>query len=225
MRSWMFYTLMVSSSLFWQCEPPVQFSGAQPKGVDQRYTFEEAHQGIFYCASDSAWVLLTPNTLYKEKAYSFFLDRAEFESEAAEQSYGDQVFLKELNQYAEINYVNDSMLFCTTYLRDTLFSVDKDHVLKMYKGRYVLNTRLTNENWDVKLLSVDAAGDLTLEQTKYPDDLRQLQAITSTEDISYRGREQVLINPTKIEFKKLLKTKLIFEECNFFERVLRRTPI
>lgn len=69
------------------------------------------------------------------------------------------------------------------------------------------------------ILSKDEQGNLTLWITKLPEDLEQLKAITPVEDISTSEHTRYLISPNLAEFRKLLESKLIFEACDYFERI------
>ena len=199
------------------CQPSVVFKEAQPKDVEQRPAFDPHYQGVFYCSSDSTWVFLTSTTLYKEKLFSLSLDKSDPEQDIEE--------VEKLGHHVTIDYEDDSTMLYTVTLRDTLFSMSPQHVLKYYRGHYILNRQLSEGNWEVKTLLMDDGGNLSLSETKLPQDLSVLEEITPVEDISTERQEQIRIDPTRIAFKKLLRTRLIFEECDYFERVLARMPM
>ena len=199
------------------CQPSVVFKEAQPRDVEERVAFDPHYQGVFYCGSDSTWVFLTTTTLYKEKLFSLSLDKSDPEQDITE--------VKKLGHHVTIDYEDDSTMLYTVTLRDTMFNISPEHVLKYYRGHYILNRQLSAGNWEVKTLLMDDGGNLSLSETKLPQDMADLEAITPVEDISTERQEQVRIDPTRIAFKRLLRTRLIFEECDYFERVLAKMPM
>ena len=205
------------AALFGACQPSVVFRDAQPKNVEQRSSFDPHHQGVFYCSSDSTWVFLTSTSLYKEKLFSLSLDKSDPEEDISA--------IRALGHHATIDYEDDSTMLYTVTLRDTLFSIDTEQVLKYFRGHYILNRKLSEGNWEVKTLLMDSSGNLSLSETKLPQDISELEEVTPVEDISTDRQEQLRIDPTRIAFKRLLRTRLIFEECDYFERVLAKMPM
>jgi hypothetical protein len=58
-------------------EPPVVFSGPQPKGSFPRFSLDMMSQGTFLCDSDSAMLHVESRLIYKEKPFSFSLTAEE----------------------------------------------------------------------------------------------------------------------------------------------------
>jgi len=52
-----------------------------------------------------------------------------------------------------------------------------------------------------------------------------LEAVTDVQLIGNEGLTQYQLSPTRKEFKELLKTELVFEECDYFYRVLDKMAL
>ena len=201
------------------CESPVIFTDSQPEGVKSRSAFEPEYEGLYFCESDSSQVRVEAGFLLKEKTFSDLLTLDEIDSMPDLIWEGDLLYAPVFDQYLEILYRGEEEVFVNLTLRDTFFSVGPTQVLKYYKGYQILSRQLPNKNWDVSVLGQDFEGNITFFTTKIPEDLEALETITPVKDISTEDQKQLLLSPTKMEFKKLLKSKLIFEECDHFRRI------
>ncbi len=200
------------------CTPPLVFTHAQPKGVKAQNAFELHYQGTYFCTGDSSIVRVEEQCIYKEKSYTFVTSLAELD--AMENVYFEEGRIYQDGQEMpfEVLYLDDQTLAGTYTHRDTLFRVGEYQILKYYKGHQLLNTRINEEHWQLWLLSKDQMGNLALSKTTLPERMDKLEAITPVKDLAPDGeRPQYEINPTKAEFRKLLQTKLIFEECDYYE--------
>ena len=74
-------------------------------------------------------------------------------------------------------------------------------------------------DWEVWLLGLDEHLNLTLHETKIPDDIEKVREISPIENISDSTKVQYRMHPTLIEFSDLLNSQLIFEACGYFERI------
>ena len=107
------------------------------------------------------------------------------------------------------------MLSGNVTLRDTFFEIGATGILKSYKGNEIMNTQLEDRHWQVEILTVDKDGNLSYARSKEPEDLKALEEITPINTlVSPEGDAQYEMAPTKAEFRQILKTKLVFEECD-----------
>ena len=205
-------------ALAFSCTPPLVFTSAQPRGVKTQDAFQLHYQGTYFCTGDSSIVRVEENTIYKEKTFAFVTSLAELD--AMENVYFEEgkIYQDDREMPFEVLYLDEQTLAGTYTHRDTLFRIGPKQVLKFYKGHHLLNTQISPEHWQLWLLSKDQLGNLTLSKTKLPDDMSQLEAITPVKDLAKDGdRPQFEISPTKAAFKRLLHTRLIFEECDYYE--------
>lgn len=198
-------------------EPPVVFVGPQPEGSTSRSSIDMIYRGTFLCESDSALVYVKRNLIYKEKAFTFQMSLEEIEETEGLQWTGNQLIATDWPTPIPAE-MKDSFVHSTILLQDTLFQVGPNQVLKSFRGHQVINKRISNNKWEVQILSLDADFNLRLSKAGIPTDLEQLKEITTVKDISTEEKYQLLIAPTQMEFEEILYQKLIFEECDLFTR-------
>lgn len=217
MRGILFFIVLLGL----QCSPPIVFTEPQPRDTESQARFEFHYQGNFLCSSDSSLVVINNGTVYKEKSFTFVATKAELEDSGRILYEGDAIYVDQSSLPIEVLYQDDSLLAGNLILRDTLFQVGPNQVLKYFKGYEILNIKTTNNQWDVWLLEQDYYGNLVLSRTILPEDILDLKSITAVKDLSTSDLTQYQLSPSKIEFRKLLSKKLIFESCDHFERVGR----
>ncbi len=198
-------------------EPPVVFMGPQPEGINPGQFIDMIYRGTFLCESDSALVHVKGRMIYKEKAYSFSISPQEIQEADGVDLIGDQMVVPDWPEPIPVT-VTDSMVYGNVVLRDTLFDMGPGEILKYHKGHLVLNKKITDEKWEVMILSLDLDLNLRLSVAEMPDDLKQLKKITPVKDISTEDQEQILLSPTYLQFDEILRQRLIFEECDVFQR-------
>jgi len=173
---------------------------------------------MFLCDSDSSIVHIKKRTIFKEKEYEATLAIQDIPS-IEELSYENgELRISPLDQVAEVVENGDSLTAKIT-LRDTLFSIGPKSVLRNYNGHAILNKQLDKEKWEVEILSLDEDYNLRYSVSILPENINDLLKVTATKDISNKEQTQYIIKPSKIEFRELLNTKLIFEECDRFVRI------
>ena len=201
------------------CSPPVVFTEAQPDVVPEQKVFLPAYQGLYFCTGDSAIVRIAPTVISKERRIQLNTTTKDIEETDGVYLDGDLLYIEETNTPVQIQYLDEERIMVEITLIDTLFQIGGKQVLKLYRGHQILNTKMSRQNWDVQILSKDEDGNLSLWKTKLPEDLEGLEAITPVEDISTEDVVRYRISPNIAEFRKLMDSKLIFEACEYFERI------
>ena len=205
-------------------EPPVVFQETQPKDLNARAYFEPIYRGIFLCESDSAFVHVHAKTIHKEKNFKFSTTRAEIDSIQHAELVDDKIWVDGYKEPIPVRVEGDSV-FGDVVLKDTLFNLGKDQVLKYFRGHHILNKKISGEKWEVLILSIDYDLDLRLSEAVMPDDLGKLEKITPVKDISTEEKDQILLAPTVTEFREILRKQLIFQECDLYTRMKMPTEI
>lgn len=205
-------------------EPPVVFEEPQPKDLEPKAYFEPVYRGVFLCESDSALVYVKAKTIHKEKKYSFTTDPVEIDSTPGVELIGNQLWLKEFEDPIPVNVDGDSITG-EMVLKDTLFNLGEDQMLKYFRGHHILNKKIEKNKWEVLILSTDYGLNLRLFEAVMPEDLEKLEKITPVKDISTEEKEQILLAPTVAEFREILRQQLIFQECDFYIRLKLPTAI
>ena len=214
-----YFILPLLLLVLFNCEPPVVFTEAQPDVVPPSPRFQKAYQGVYFCTGDSATVKIGEKTIIKERNIRFESTLEEIEQTKGIHLDGEYLYIEELDLPVPVEYLDDEIVTGIIFLADTLFEIGADQILKYYKGHHILNRKRDNRYWETSILSKDEQGNLTLWTTQLPEDLEQLKAITPVEDISTPEHTRYLISPNLAEFRKLLESKLIFEACDYFERI------
>ncbi len=201
------------------CSPPVVFTEPQPDVVSEESQFTPAYQGMYFCTGDSSIVRVSPTTIWKERLLQLNTTLEDIEETDGVYLDGDILYIEETNTPVKIEYLDEQRITGELLLSDTLFQIGNKQVLKEYRGHQILSTKMSNRNWAVQILSKDDEGNLSLWTTKLPEDLESLEMITPVEDISTEDTKRYRISPNIAEFRKLMESKLIFEACDYFEKI------
>lgn len=210
------------------CESPVVFQEPQPKGVADEESFRVVYQGDYLCTGDSSILKIREKEIYLERALFFVddVDGSGFDSllrkeeVMTEDGPAMQYFLKDEPIPLENVLLTDEVFLGTLLIRDTLFSIGTEQRLRYYRGHLVLNNYRDDDRWEVALVSQEVNGDLRLSTAKMPEDLDAIEQITPVlKQLTSQGDEQLVLNPEKGEFRELIRKKLLFEECAYYERL------
>ena len=203
-----------------RCDPPVVFTEAQPVGEEARPSFEDSYQGTWFCEEDSAWVKVSPTLMYKKKTWSLLFTRAELDSMEEVKLEGNRLYIEPLDQYVDLKYQNDSLLYGDFIIRDTMFNLELEgQVIKYYRGHEILNFKKSDDNWEIWILSLDAVKNLSVARAEIPGDLEKLEAMTRVTQIGPTDNPRYQLSPSKTEFRKLIHSDVLFKECEFYIRV------
>lgn len=200
------------------CEPAVVFKTPQPKGIIEVTSFSPEFRGTFFCESDSSLVVIDKKFIYKTHWFDFSVPENKIESDPDLIKSGESLFVKDLGNCVIYKTQNDTV-FASVRLTDTLFVLSEENILKSYKGHQVMNLKLKDGDYEVIILSLDEDTNLELKMATLPGEVNDLEKITTVKDVSYEDVEQYQINPTRLEFDKILKQEIVFETCEYFKRV------
>lgn len=212
--------------IFWSCEPPVVFLEPQPKDVNVLKWIPKHFQGTYWCDNDSVSLYVDKNLIYKSKMFDVTLTQQEINDAEEVRLENGQLFLKGINESFPTIKKNE-IIFSTINLKDTIYASQlPENVVKLFKGHLVLNNKIRDKHWEVKIISLNPEGSLSVFKVNYPENLTELKAITKVKILESRDREQILISPTKAEFDQILDKKLIFTgNCQEFKPVVSSTQI
>ncbi|MDD3721138.1 MAG: hypothetical protein PHW92_01440 [Lutibacter sp.] len=221
MKCHKFIIVAVFVGFFLSCEPPVVFSEPQPKGIDALTSISEHFQGIYWCDKDSVSLYVNKNLIYKSKMFDIALTQQEIDATKEVRFENGQLFFngsKESFPAIEKN----GIVFSTINLKDTIFSTQiPKHVLKYYKGHLILNNQISDNHWEVKIITLKPTGLITISKVDYPENLADIETITTVKIIDSSAREQILVSPTKTEFGQILDKNLIFTgTCQEFRPII-----
>jgi len=219
--------LKISLSLlfiyFIGCEPAVVFRVPQPTGLESRNTFDPLYRGKFLCDSDSTFVYVKSNCVFKEREVIVKTSLESLDSIPGARIENEMLYIEETDLYFPYKMEGD-LLTANVLMRDTLFKVNPG-VLKYYRGHHILNKPEAKEKWEVWVLSLDHYYNISLSKAELPEDINKLEYITRVEDLSTENYPQIRLNPSIVEFKEILESNLLFRECDYYIRAERPTEI
>jgi len=215
---------------FLSCESSVIFEEPQPSQVVDELQIRPIYQGDYLCTSDSSLLKIRDRHIYVENGFSLFdtidgigLDTLIREIDIPMDTDVQKVYVLEGEPLPLENVTMNEEVFVGRLIhRDTIFSIEaRDHRLRYFRGYLVLNYRRHLGNWEVFLLGLETNGDLRLFAANTPEDLDAVSIITPVkEQFNFlNNEEQYLLRPTKEEFRKLVNKKLVFNECEYYERI------
>lgn len=205
--------VLVLTSLFVTCEPPVVFMEPQPIGEKQLTVLPDQFRGMYWCKTDSITLIINDKTIYKDLDFETSLSKSEVDSNPEVSYTNGRLYIKELNKSFPAQLKNDSLVF-NLNLKDTIFNISEKQVAKLFKGRLILNIQLQDKSWEVKVLTLNQNSMLTMAQAEIPQDLEKLKHITKVDEVNYSENEkirQIKISPSKDEFNQILKQGLLFD--------------
>ena len=132
-----------------------------------------------------------------------------------------RLYINTWDQSFPIEMKNDTVI-SSIILRETLFAVGAEQVLKPFRGHLILNTKLDNQSWAVMVVSKRGLYRLVLARADLRGDISQLDSITPIRTLAKRDNKetQILISPTKGEFERIWQKRLLFDSsCTEFGRI------
>lgn len=212
------YILLIAIILSsFSCEPEVVFGEAQPQGLRNKSKINKAYRGTFFCEGDETVVTIGKKCVVKSKDFAIGIPMEDIDNNDKLMFKKNELIVIPLNESFPAFYKNDSV-FSEIKLRDTLFNISEENVLKDYKGHLVLNHKLESDNWEVIILSVNEYGDIGISEAFRPEDLELLKKITPVEEIPIENDIQIKISPDYEAFERIISDGLIFKTCDYFYR-------
>lgn len=199
------------------CEPEVVFGEPQPQGLKNKSKINKAYRGTFYCEGDETVVSIDKKRIVKSKDFAIGIPMEDINLNDELLFKNNELIVVPLNQSFPAFFRNDSV-FSEVQLRDTLFNISEENIIKDYKGHLVLNHKLESGNWEVIILSVNEYRDIRILEAFQPDDLQALKAITPVEEIPIANDIQIKISPDYEEFERIISDGLLFVTCEYFYR-------
>jgi len=200
------------------CEPTdaVKFESPQPESTKARSEFRTKIQGQYVNFSNPDKVLTIHNHLITTKTnIRFSCQRSEIEldSNVIFDLNNDEELIQYLNQDGGTTSIINDSIFYLQHALDTLFAIDKDHILKKYKSSYFLNYKYADNYWRVKKLTINKdtllIGEITPGDTLLSFDYveKEVEYVKSDSALVEIESEKYILSPSKKEFKKLLRSE------------------
>jgi hypothetical protein len=176
---------------------------------------------MYWCAVDSATLFVDEKALIKRKEFLVKLTEEEIATDSDLELRNGKLFVTSWESYFPMEQKGDTVI-SSVILRDTLFAIDAEQVLKPFRGHLILNTKLDDQAWAVMVVSHRGPDRIVLARADLPEDISRLDSITPVRTLAKRDEKetQILITPTKEEFDLILQRRLLFDSsCTEFERI------
>ncbi len=209
MKKQMCFSLMLVVLLLIACQPMISFTIPQPADVAPLSGFPKRIQGKYLSSEDSSVLQITSNSVIR--VFDFYRKVHVSQLDSNQQIIGDTLFDLQTNSGELIQIEGDSIVTHINEI-DTLFAIDKQNVLKKFKGYYFLNTCFSENTWEVKKLGL-LKGTLILGRINREEDLDQLRVLTETPQDS----TPYVFSPTRKEFKKFVRNDGFRENEEFIK--------
>jgi len=217
-----FIITVLCIGIFTSCEPPVVFGEPQPVGVKSLSQIPDNYKGIYWCKVDSASLFVDDRAFIKRKEFLIKLTKAEIDSSNDLELQNGRLYVNDWESSFPIEEKGDTIV-SKVVMRDTIFSIGEEQILKSFKGHLILNTKLDENAWAVLVASHKGLGILSLARAEIPENLSQLDSITPVKILSEHDKEgtQIYITPTAEQFARILDRGLLFDaSCTEFERII-----
>ncbi len=180
-------------------EPIVTFEEAQPKNIKAINAFPEKIIGNYYNTENKTEITISKYSILKKMIIEDTLKISEIDTN--EVIKNDSLFNTKTKEKYKIKRVNDT-LFSNYIYSDTIFTINKQNVLKKFKGYFFLNKLIDKTGfWEVEKLHL-TKGVLTINGIETENELELLQSITETKMDTIKPFR---IKPTKKQFKEFIK--------------------
>ncbi len=204
------------------CQPPVVFGEPQPANTKPLSIIPSEYHGIYWCKVDSASLFVDSQTFIKRKEFLIKMTRSEIDSNNNLELRNGRLFVKDWETDFPADEKGDTII-SKVIMRDTIFSIGEQQILKPFKGHLIMNIKLDERVWAVLVASHKGGGLLSLARAEIPENLVQLDSITPIRILSEPQEEgtQIYISPTAEQFGRILDRGLLFNSsCSEFERII-----
>lgn len=208
--------LIVSS-----CNLNVMFKDAMPPNIDPVESIPKVFQGVYICESDSSLMYIFSDRVCRESYFQFKMcTRQVDEIEGCEISQ-NEIILPYRTDAIPFEYFDKDSIIATIHSYDTLFYFSDQTVAKVYRGRLFLNVENEADEWVTFMLTPQVGGAIALELINIPDEIETIEEITIdyTERAQRNGNTLYVLNPTLVEFDKILENNYT-TECNVLHPVV-----
>jgi hypothetical protein len=195
----------------------VRFETSQPDGVNESKSFNRKIKGEYInCTNSEDKLTITNNMILNSLTLNFKTHRNEIEFDSTltiNRNNDDELRELFVSEGYKVEINGDTIYAVHTEI-DTVFLISQNQVLKEFKGSYFLNFKRDENYWEVNRLNL-TKDTLLIGQISPSDTLLRFDFVSKTEEFNDSDSTKTTeysINPSKKEFKKLMKSNS-FEEC------------
>lgn len=188
--------------------PSIEFEEPQPNNKTDLQKIPIKLRGSYFDQEDSSYLLIDKTTIWKWSYHEFASQIDSMEIDVNDSSlFKEKNTLIELGQLKiKLELLGDS-IYGQSVFTDTIFSIKHQKIRKL-RGHYMLNTKLSQNNWRVSLLSYNNRN-LSIRPLVSLNEIGTLKEITEIDTVMKdRTRiESFHLNPGKKELRQILNLK------------------
>lgn len=179
------------------------FENPQPINDSELDHIPNKFRGL-YINKDSSYIRIEEDRILKENLWKFKIHKSKLDSLKAECEIIDgKLIANDTKVKYDLIPKGDSIELVQKYI-DTLFRFLQNQKAKRIDGQLILNNR-DSVLWKIKTISLEK-DILKIKYSYLPNDLKKLDSVTFIKGKRIDS-SSYLINPTRREFKKILKIK------------------
>jgi len=198
----------------------VRFETAQPEGVKESKFFNKKVKGEYInCSNSGDKLIISDELILNSRTFKFKNHRNDLGFDSTiiiDRNIDEELSNLFISEGYEVEINGDTINASQTDI-DTVFRISENQVLKKFKGSYFLNFKEDESFWNVSRLNL-TKDTLLIGQISASDTLLRFDFVSKAEEFDDSDSTTITeysINPSKKEFKKLMKPNS-FEKCECY---------
>ena len=176
----------------------VAFAEAQPEKTSDLSSFPKHLLGEYYNVEQEKGLKISPFQIVRTMVMKDTFSRKDLSK--YERITDDTLTNLQTSEKYVIKKIYDS-LFTNYVFVDTVFTINKDNILRKMKGYYFLSSKSSNDVWLVKKLFLKK-GQLGINAITNKEDIALLEQITETKRDT---TTPFIVQPTKKQFRAFIR--------------------
>lgn len=201
------FIVFIGSLILDSCGPAATFETPQPQDEKSLASFSRRLQGKYVAADQASIITITDNLITRH--FDFDIKEHKDSLVSLYKIIGDTIIDLKNGTKEKIVIKGDTVIKHENWI-DTLFSISTENILKKFKGVYFLNTRINDNMWEVKKVSLEK-GVLSIGSISSKEEIQKLKEITETASDTISTNFSL----TKRQFKRFVKQDGFSKEETF----------
>jgi len=219
MKKTSFISLIILLLAFSSCIQELNFEEPQPTENKNETKFKNKFRGEYLCIEDSSILVIDKNKITQNWDIETKLTKTQIDT-ISELELKDGLLYIENNELPlNVDFLGDTAVVSYKY-KEIIFNISDEELLRYFKGIYFLNYKQSENSWNVKTLSFNKDGFLTINKIyANEDEIKKIKDLTNIEEtIDDEGTIiDYTVHPTRKELKEILKSNLFKEGKTFIK--------
>jgi len=219
MKKTAFISLTILLLAFSSCIQELSFKEAQPTEKKNETKFKNKFRGEYLCIEDSSILIISKNKITQNWNIETKLTKTQIDTTSELEFKDGLVYIENNEVPLNIDYLGDTAIISYKY-EETIFNISDNQLLRYFKGIYFLNYKQFENSWNVKTLSFNKAGILSINKIHVSEEeIKKIKDLTNIEETTDDKGAIIdyTVHPTKKELKEILKSNLFKEGKTFIK--------